>query len=53
MVNLYMWWSIFTLAEQLLFAYQLQIGAGLLIATLFFIRLVGSAFDTKGKSGND
>ena len=53
MVNLYMWWSIFTSAEQLLFAYQLQIGAGLLIATLFFIRLVGSAFDTKGKSDND
>ncbi len=53
MVNLYLWWSILTLAEQLLFVYQLQIGVQLLIATLYFVRLVGSAFGTKDMSGND
>jgi hypothetical protein len=53
MVNLYLWWSILTLAEQLLFAYQLQIGFQLLIATMYFVRLVSSAFVTKDVSGSD
>jgi hypothetical protein len=53
MVNLYLWWSIFVLAEQLLYVYQLQIGFLLLISTVYFIRLVGSAFGTKDTSGND
>ena len=53
MVNLYLWWSIFTSAEQLLFAYQLQIGFQLLLGTVYFVRLVSSAFGTKDTSGND
>ncbi len=53
LVNLHLWWSILVLAEQLLFAYQLQIGANLVIATLYFVRLVGSAFGTKDTLGND
>jgi hypothetical protein len=53
MANLYLWWSIFALAEQLLFAYQLQIGFLLLIATTYFVRLVSSAFGAKETSGND
>jgi hypothetical protein len=53
MANLYLWWSIFTLAEQLLLAYQLQIGFQLLVATTYFVRLVGSAFGAKETSGND
>ena len=52
-VNLYLWWSILTLAEQLLFAYLLQIGFQLLIGTVYFIRLVSSAFGTTNMSGND
>jgi len=53
MANLYLWWSIFALAERLLFAYQLQIGFLLLIATTYFVRLVSSAFGAKETSGND
>jgi hypothetical protein len=53
MANLYLWWSIFALAEQLLFAYQLQIGFLLLVATTYFARLVSSAFSAKETSGDD
>ena len=53
LVNLYLWLSIFALAEQLLIAYQLQVGVLLLLATVYFVRLVSSAFDTKNTSGKD
>lgn len=47
LVNLYLWWSIFESAERVKFAYQLQVGTLLLLATVYFIRLVNSAFGTK------
>jgi hypothetical protein len=53
LVNLNLWWSIFSRAEQLLFSYQLQIGVLILLATTYFVRLVSSAFDTKDTSGSD
>ena len=53
LVNLYLWWSTITLAKQLLFAYQLQVGVLLLLATVYFVRLVSSAFGTKNTFGED
>jgi hypothetical protein len=53
LVNLHLWWSILVLAERLFFAYQLQVGALLLLATVYFVRLVSSAFDTKDTFGSD
>jgi hypothetical protein len=53
LVNLHLWWSIFALAERLFFAYQLQVGALLLLATVYFVRLVSSAFDAKDTVGTD
>ena len=43
-LTLFLWWSIFTLAEQSLLVYELSIGLFLLLATVSFVRLVRSAF---------
>lgn len=53
MMNLYLWVAVFVLPEQLFFVYQLQIGFLLLLATVYFVRLVGSAFGAEDKSEND
>lgn len=53
LVNLYLWWSILTLSERILFAYQLQVGALLTLATVYFVRLVSSAFGTNDTLNRD
>ena len=53
MLTLYLLWSIFTLAEQLLLIYELSIGLYLMLATVSFVRLVRSAFVTTDISNND
>jgi hypothetical protein len=53
MLTLYLWWSIFTSAEQILVIYKLSIGLFLLLATVSFFRLVKSAFVTKDMSDSD
>ena len=52
LVYLYLWWSILAMADQLLFAYQLQIGTLLLSATMYFVRLVSSSFVTDDSAGS-
>lgn len=52
-VNSYLWWSIVASTERLLFAYQLQVGTLLLLATVYFVRLVSSAFGNEDSSGKD
>jgi hypothetical protein len=52
-LTLFLWWSIFTLAEQLLFIYELSIGLCLLLATVSFVRLVRSAFGNEDTSSID
>ena len=53
MVLLFLWWSIISSAEQLLFIYQLSIGFNLVLGAAAFVRLVRSAFVTEVRSGND
>jgi len=43
LVNLYLWYAIIVLTEQILLAIQLQVGVLLLLATVYFVRLVSSA----------
>jgi hypothetical protein len=50
--TLALWFSIFALPEQLLFIYKLAIGCNLLLAVLYFIRLVTSAFGTNEMSSD-
>jgi len=52
-LTLFLWWSIFTMAEQLLLSYELSIGLCLLLATVSFVRLVRSAFVADDVSGID
>jgi hypothetical protein len=52
-LTLYLWWSIFTLAEQLLFIYELSIGSFLLLATVAFVRLVRSVFVAEDMSSKN
>jgi len=53
LMTLYLWLSIFVLPDQIHHAYQQQIGFLLLLATVYFIRLVSSAFATKHRSENE
>ncbi len=50
--TLALWFSIFALPEQLLFIYMLAIGCNLLLAVLYFIRLVTSVFGTNEVSSD-
>jgi len=52
-VTVSLWWSILVATEHLLFTYQLLIGFCLLLATMYFLRLVGSAFPGNDTSTND
>ena len=52
MSTLALWISIFALPEQLLFIYKLAIGCNLILAVLYFIRLVTSTFGTKKGSSD-
>jgi hypothetical protein len=52
-LTLLLWWSIFTLAEQLLFIYELSIGSFLLLATVSFVRLVRSVFVAEDMSSKN
>jgi hypothetical protein len=50
--TLALWFSIFALPEQLLFIYKLAIGCNLLLAVVYFIRLVTSTFGTNEVSSD-
>ena len=52
MSTLALWLSLFVLSEQMLFIYKLAIGCNLLVAVVFFIRLVISFFDTEEVSSD-
>ena len=52
MSTLALWLSLFVLSEQVLFIYKLAIGCNLLVAVVFFIRLVISFFDTEEVSSD-
>ena len=47
MSTLSLWMSLFVLSEQALLIYKLAIGCNLLVAVVFFIRLIISFFDTE------
>ena len=51
--TIFLWWSIFTSADQLPIIYELSIGSSLLLATVCFVRLVRSAFTADDESGPD
>jgi hypothetical protein len=50
--TLALWFSIFALPEQLLLIYKLAIGCNLVLAVLYFIRLVTSTFGTNEVSSD-
>jgi hypothetical protein len=52
MSTLSLWLSLFVLSEQALLIYRLAIGCNLLVAVVFFIRLVISFFDTEEVSSD-
>jgi hypothetical protein len=52
MATLALWLSLFILSERVLFIYKLAIGCNLLVAVVFFIRLVISFFDTEEVSSD-
>ena len=52
-LTLFLWWSIFTRAAQLLLIYELSIGLFLLLATVSFVRLVRSAFANQDVSNKN
>jgi hypothetical protein len=52
MATLALWLSLLIFSERVLFIYKLAIGCNLLVAVVFFIRLVISFFDTEGVSSD-